>query len=78
MAGPKEGHDGRLVSQDRWKSGFRYWLCVAVAVLSVAVLPIRAGHTTTLAEVAEATGTLVADLFGSLELKSKSLEALPQ
>ena len=78
MAGPKEGHDGPLVSQDRWKSGFRYWLCVAVAVLSVAVLPIRAGHTTTLAEVAEATGTLVADLFGSLELKSKSLEALPQ
>ncbi len=78
MAGPKEGHDGRLVSQDRWKSGFLYWLCVAVAVLSAAVLPFRAGHTKTLAEVAEAARTSVAGLFGSLELKSKSLEALPQ
>ncbi len=78
MAGPKEGHDGRLVPQDRWKSGFRHRLCLAVAVLSAAVLPLRAGHTKTLAEVAEATRTPVASLFGSLELKSKSLDALPQ
>ncbi len=78
MARPKEDHEGRLVSRDRWKSGFRYWLCVAVAVLSATVLPFRAGHTKTLAEVAEAARTSVAGLFGSLELKSKSLEALPQ
>ena len=78
MARPKEGHDWRLVSQDRWKLGFRYWLCVAVAVLSATVLQFRAGHTRTLAEAVEAARTPVASLFGSLELKSKSLDALPQ
>ena len=76
MARPKEGW--RLVSQDRWKLGFRYWLCLAVVVLSATVLQFRAGHTRTLAEVAEAARTPVASLFGSLELKSKSLDALQQ
>jgi predicted transglutaminase-like cysteine proteinase len=78
MAGPQEGHGGRLVSQDRWKSGFRYWLCVAVAVLSATVLPSRAGHAKTLAEVVGAVRTSVVGLFGSLEFKANSLEALPQ
>lgn len=78
MAGPKEGHARQLVSQDRWKSRFRYWLCVAVALLSTTVLTFRTGHTKTLAEVADAARMSVASVFRSLELRSKSLEALPQ
>ena len=78
MAGPIEGHDGRLVLQDRWELRFRYWLCVVIAVLSAAILPFRVGHTKTLAEVTEAARTSAAGVFGSFELKSKSLEALPQ
>ena len=57
---------------------FRYWLGVALLGLLVAGVPVSPGHAQTLADLVEATQSTGAGVFGSLELKSSSLKALPQ
>ncbi len=41
-------------------------------------MPVRPGHAQTLADIAGTSRSAGAGLFGSLELKSSSLKALPQ
>ncbi len=70
--------NSRVSSQDRWKSGLGYWMCAGLAVLLAAGVPFGAGHAKSLAEFARTDPAAAAGLFGSLELKSNSLKALPQ